>query len=66
MYVTSPGFAVGMDASNSGTRATSNGVFNDAALAAEVQGLGIGATLEARFNRAEDHPFSASIARIQL
>ena len=34
------------------------GVFNDAALAAVAHGLGIGATLEARFNSAEDHPFS--------
>ena len=34
------------------------GVFNDAALAGEAHGLGIGATFEARFNRAEDHPFS--------
>ena len=34
------------------------GVFNDAALAAEAHALGIGAAFEARFNRAEDHPFS--------
>ena len=34
------------------------GVFNDAALAAEAHRLGIGATFEARFNRAEDDAFS--------
>ena len=39
-------------------RAVVIGVFNDAALAAEAHQRGIGATFEARFNRAEDHPFS--------
>ena len=34
------------------------GVFNDAALAAEAHQLGVGASFNARFNRAEDNTFS--------